>query len=274
MLNIIIALFGLTRDAMLPLRRIYFRIIVRTFIAIIILTIIGWLINIAGLPGLNILFFLILLTTAVIVAFMPDSLAVTLAAGIVSGIAEEPETIEDEVKSFSKAYMKAACEITFWISIAFFFLGTMSFQERPSAFFLIVSALAVIGLVSYKLDIVGRLGWKVVLYYAVIVLMVNILGLIPGYIWVKVTGHNPVSTFSISNTEKNISTIGDLSSKIEDERNSARLNEIIDKMKNSKITEAELSDEDKEFLKKMRENKAQENLPCRISGIVESTLGK
>lgn len=207
MWDIIFELLGINDDLLNRGRILYWRVIARSIIALLLLLLIGSLANYCGWKGLDLLIAFALGVAGVTLALYPDALLYTAELGILSGLINTPPTVEQEVRRFLSGYFQAAAKLLFWISGIFFILGTISIEENPWVVLGILAAATVIFsyVVGYNPKMV--IARRVVYAYACFMLVMLIFSLVPRHSWIRTTGIDVKGFFASTPTEVGVSDV-------------------------------------------------------------------
>ena len=251
----------LTIEGMDGARTIWVRWFLRTILLLILVFIFGLVFNWLGCPKVNIVISLLITFATAIFLTKPEILASVLTAGVVFGVAKEPETIAEETKQMFAGYLKIAGNLLLWESIILFFLGTVSIEENPKAALLIICALVILFLI-YELWKIGspERGRKFVYYYVTIILFASVFSLVPGYVWTNFLGYDISKHFQISETARAVNEADRNIAENEDKKNAATVERIIAKIKKGE----NLSYVDKKLLEANREKTLSGSIPHKI----------
>lgn len=118
-------------------RRIH-KILVNVMISLFALLILGYILNILGLKGVNIVFGLILVIGALYTITKPDTLLRLIEFGTAGGILSPNQTMEQSVKTLVTGYFQTIKMILFFWSFSFFALGTISFESAKGQFWVMI----------------------------------------------------------------------------------------------------------------------------------------
>lgn len=264
MFRLFTALLGLTQIAPDEARRIHARFAGIILTTIFLIIVVGLGSNLAGYKVVNLILSPIFALATIIFWTRPANLAIVTGSGVVAGTVYEG--IPKTTMKFITLYIKAVGHIWLWGSIIFLFLGTIPAKENPMAVFGILSACAVIGLASTIWEM-GMLFYRKFVYkYAIVMLVLFALALVPRYTWIKLTGYDIQGAVVPSETEAAISEIEKAEMAAEEKKNLEILNPILEKIEDGKP----LMEWERKFLEEMKEKRYTNSLPGAIQRAIES----
>lgn len=185
-------------------------------------------------------------------------LVVAGGIGLASRISNS--AIADEVENALTAYLGLLKWVLF-AGITFLFItGTISFRENPGVILPALIGLSVAGLCIWLWPKLFTGVWarKLVYWYAVAVIVMSFVSLIPGAVWAKYTGWDP-ATIKPSNTEESLYRMDHLRLKMADSDRAEEIQRITDKIaRRESLTEAE-----EQFIANARRSASAKPAPAR-----------
>lgn len=170
-MDIWLSLLGIHTATINRGRIIYWRAIVPSAIILTLLCLVGLIFNLLDMKGLNLFVSLILVISVITVGLRPEVIINLFLAGIASGIAQTPQTMPGEIKKFFTWYLGMVEQMLLWISIVFFFLGTLNVHGHFGAFLGILAAIVLIQLIQVVWKIGKSFSKKFIYYYAILMLI-------------------------------------------------------------------------------------------------------
>ena len=249
-----------------------FIIFLKCIIALILLC---YILNLLGVKVVSVVVIPILAVSTLMFAFVPKIIVSLLGLGTALGAFEaftsrgDEDTIHrqvpEEVKAVFVSFKNAVICVLFWVSVIFWFLGTISFRgEYWWTFFPILSAAIIIGLISIR-SIQGDNSKFVsfVRKYCIVHVIFFLLLIIPPSGWVQVTGGwYPQMLFA---EKPDIEAMNDVKKEKEREKAKERADRIRELGSKDK-----LEGKEKEEWKKLNEEIYGQTIPGKISGVAES----
>lgn len=258
MLNLILALLGLSEIALNSARRIHARLSGIIFILIAVI-LIGFGLNLVGLKGINLIFSLVFTAATIIFWTRPDNLVIIAGTG--AGLGAVLNNIPRGIIYSMRKYFSFLGHILLWGSIITLFLGTLSFRENPMAFVGIIAALLVIKLAAYMWNFGFTMYKHIIYYYAVIMFLAFTVSLVPGHTWIKITGLDIKGMLGASETEVALSEFEKFQSQVIDKENVGKVKEIMERWKKG----IKPSKSDLEFIEQVKKEREEATIPNRIA---------
>ena len=223
MSGIIPKILGLHEDIIKRGTVFYIRVLIPMVFFLLLMFAIGFLFNIAGYKGANLIFSLILTLLMVLLAARPEAVINIFLAGAISGAVQPGHTMSGEVEKFFRWYTGLVTQVMLWTSIIFLFLGTVSAKGRFNALVGIIATVVLLQLIQAVWKIGRSWGKQFVYLWAVVYL---------GYFVLQGTGFLPQAEYYVNRWTSGIEIIsgGEAAriKKLEDIRNRQRA-EMIDR---------------------------------------------
>jgi hypothetical protein len=223
MSGIIPKMLGLHEDIIKRGTLFYVRVLIPMVFFLLAMFTIGFLFNIAGYKGANLIFSLILTLLMVLLAARPEAVINIFLAGAISGAIQPGHTMSGEVEKFFRWYTGLVTQVMLWTSIIFLFLGTVSAKGRFNALVGIIATVVLLQLIQAVWKIGRSWGKPFVYLWAVVYL---------GYFVLQGTGYLPQAEYYVNRWTSGIEIIsgGEAAriKKLEDIRNQQRA-EMVDR---------------------------------------------
>ncbi|MFZ2631375.1 MAG: hypothetical protein WA081_03515 [Desulfosalsimonadaceae bacterium] len=217
MSGIIPKILGLHEDIIKRGTLFYVRVLIPMVFFLLLMFAIGFLFNIAGYKGANLIFSLILTLLMVLLAARPEAVINIFLAGAISGAVQPGHTMSGEVEKFFLWYTGLVTQVMLWTSIIFLFLGTVSAKGRFNALVGIIATVVLLQLIQAVWKIGRSWGKQFVYLWAVVFL---------GYFVLQSSGFLPQAEYYVNRWTSGIEIIsgGEAAriKKLEDIRNRQR----------------------------------------------------
>lgn len=171
----------------------------RSVIGFLLLVLIGFGCNLAGFKGVNILFALVLTLLIPIVATRPSWILNLAYGGVGLEVLKKDPKLAEGLEKFFKLYGEAAMTVLLIATSVLTVLGFFSFRENPAAFPAIILLTVVALLLKKVFKIGGSIGPRLAYLFAIIMIVIQALSLVPEALWIEKTGRNlnPLAYFSV-----------------------------------------------------------------------------
>lgn len=219
-------------------QRLY-RGLVWVFLGPVVMVIVGWLCNLAGLKGAVIVLSLILAALTTIVWFEPVRLALVAVVGAVAGALPNlpgNATSASVAQKFLLVYVDVFGKVLLWGSALLFTLGTIPFGENPFVIFGITAGLLLLAFMQWQWKIGSDRGKRLFYGYVCAMIILFIFSLVPGPVWEKYSpsGWNPTE-IGTTQTEDTLHEIRKELKKKEEKSVDEVLRPILKKLRNGDI---------------------------------------
>ncbi|MDA8404440.1 MAG: hypothetical protein M0Z56_09640 [Desulfobacteraceae bacterium] len=198
MSGIIPKMLGLHDDIIKRGTLFYVRVLIPMVFFLLAMFAIGFLFNIAGYKGANLIFSLILTLLMVLLAARPEAVINIFLAGAISGAVLPGHTMSGEVEKFFRWYTGLVTQVMLWTSIIFLFLGTVSAKGRFNALVGIIATVVLLQLIQAVWKIGRSWGKPFVYLWAVVYL---------GYFVLQGTGYLPQAEYYVNRWTSGIEII-------------------------------------------------------------------
>ncbi|MFH1233294.1 MAG: hypothetical protein V1649_01425 [Patescibacteria group bacterium] len=270
LLILLLGLFGTTEKGENTIKTIknnskyakkWYNVFIGIVLACIGVVFLGFLCNIAGVKGINILFSIAFAAIVLVLHFKPITIAIVAVAGAVEEALRNNSALSEGAEKFLKIYMSLLHNVLLWGSIIFFFLGHVSFKENPWALVVIITTIFLLQLIFIVWKIGGNFYKKIVYGSAMFILITSILSLIPRETWIKITGCDLKGAVSVSKAEKSLAQIERVEKEKADEAISDQLKAIGEKIKHGET----LTVDEKAFLEEQKSQRNEKKLWRQIA---------
>lgn len=198
MSGIIPKILGLHEDIIKRGTVFYVRVLIPMVFFLLLMFAIGFLFNIAGYKGANLIFSLILTLLMVLLAARPEAVINIFLAGAISGAVQPGHIMSGEVEKFFRWYTGLVTQVMLWTSIIFLFLGTVSAKGRFNALVGIIATVVLLQLIQAVWKIGRSWGKPFVYLWAVVYL---------GYFVLQGTGFLPQAEYYVNQWTSGIEII-------------------------------------------------------------------
>jgi hypothetical protein len=240
----------------------------------IIVVLVGWGLNLAGLREACILLSLILAVATAIVWMDPVRLFfVTIAGAVVGALSKSPTTARTMAGKFLTAYADILGGVLLWGTIMLFILGTIPFRERPGMIFILTAGTLLLALMSWQWKIKSTKSRKLLYWFVVGMMVLSVARLIPGPIWDKYSpfGWNPTK-MGTSQVEDTLYAIEEAKRDRQDQMVAERLQVILAEIKAGYA----ISPEEQSFVDSVRPRavkSAQRAMAAQVPPVPEECTG-
>ncbi|MFA5360284.1 MAG: hypothetical protein WC349_05040 [Patescibacteria group bacterium] len=135
---------------------------------------------------------------------------------VIIGTISSPHHPINNSTDISKMIVKTAGYYIFFLSLWFFIIGTMGIGRNPGNVFFILAALLIIFMMTLVWAITSKWPQRILLIYAVAVLLISIAGIIPATTYNKVLGVDPLAYFRTSEVDEQIVAVEETANKVID----------------------------------------------------------
>ncbi len=258
MRNFLTQLLGLPVTADRWLRLVHARIsgIFLTF-AIYLLTL-GPLFNIIGLKGLNLIPLFAFVAAWTIAVFYPRALGLLF----ISNLPASPKSWDRRkiINDAGDLLAKIFGEIGIWPVSILFLLSTINLSNKLSAVWVIYGAAMILAIYTIRYGKSGKFFKRLAYLYALTMIILSLISLIPSHYQVKYFGFNLSSELAASDQEKAVSEVEEVVAEAEQDAVKKRLHEIEKRAKAGKLT-----DDDKKYLDQLIQERNDNALVHKIS---------
>lgn len=260
MIDIILAVLGLSGPILNQARRIHARVIARSILILAAIAILGYFLNLFGYKEINIVLALVLQIVSVIIMTRPEAILTALGLGAAAGIAAPSQTWLTGIRAATIEYLRYYGYVLIWESTVLFILGTLPLEESKGAILVIAVGGILVGLLTAVCKIGNVIVYKLIYYYACAMICLSFLSLIPSYMWIQYTTYDVRGFFVASEADVELNREEKKISSAEDERDARILKIIGEKKRNGeKLEEYEV-----EFWNKAVQKRNANTLPRKI----------